>query len=314
MKRNSLITALFFLGGIAYAQDVTYKKVYDDPNKIAPLNIQVEPMFLDLYGASTTYANAGAGIGARFMFKNVATLEAATRVSILGVGQFEGANYSMKEFVGTYHLRDRTVDANLPVTLSSSSTTYTTTTKYFRVPAKKRSIIGLRLGFYNAFTYVDKDYKKLKSAFGEKTETGALPDYENGLSTHLPPFSAVGMHTNVLSLGIAKMSITNLKVNVDGYRLAKKHKRENDLYLDLLFGLNTKFENQTAEDGTVWQMSNEKLSRIGFKAGYLMKRGIFTYKVEMASRPGVKGGNFSFLQGFVFNIPVRFGSKPTNVE
>lgn len=310
MKKLVLTVSVLLLSLTGISQNVSYKKIYDDPNKIAPLNISVLPLYLDLYGASSTFANSGVGIGARFMLKNIATIEASSRVSIIGAGDNSRFNYSTSEIMATYHFKDKTFGANLPVTLSSSSNTYTTTTKYINVPANKRSITGLRLGFVKGFTYVDKDFQNLKSPFVEKNSSGDTPDYLNGTDAHLPPFSVVGMNTSNLCLGISKHSITNLKINVDGYSIARKHKRENEMYFDLLFNLNTKLENQTSEDGTVWEMSNDKISRLGFKTGYIMKRGFFTYKVEMASRPGVKGGNFSFFQGLIFNIPLSLGQKP----
>jgi hypothetical protein len=310
MKKLGFTVFVLLSSLTGIAQNVSYTKIFDDPDKVAPLKITLDPTFMDLYGVS--FVNVGVGARVNYTFKKLATIEASSRISLLDPNADGGPkHHSFSELIATYHFSDKTFDANLPVTLSSSSTTYTTTTKYINVGAKKRKIKGLRLGFYKSFTNLELDYAKYKSPFVVSTTGGEVADFVNGSETHTPSYRAVfGMRTTVVNIGISLKNITNLKVNVDGYKFAKKHRRENDIYLDALFGLGTKFDDVIAQDGTIWTMNNDKLKKVGFRMGYIMKRGAFSYKTEISSRPGVSGGNFSFLQGFSFTIPVSLGQKP----
>ena len=221
--------------------------------------------------------------------------------------------HTYTEAIGTFHFSDKTKVAQLPVTLSSSSNGSTTTTNYINVPAHKRKIIGLRGGFYKSHLNLELGDEKFKTPFFGVNDAGStftIPnDVEFGSQSKPTLDRTQGMNTFVLDLGISYKSITNLKVQTDYSKRAKRHQRENDIYFDVLEGMKTKFNDITTQDGTIWHMDNASIKKLGWRFGYTMKRGAFSYKTEFASRPGVKGGNFSLLQVLGFTIPVKLGTK-----
>jgi hypothetical protein len=313
MKKLGFTVSILLTSLIGISQDVSYKKVFDDPDKVAPLKITLDPLFYDMIGAN--FVNVGFGARANYSLKKIATIDLSHRIGIVDANSEPGAFvHSYTEVIGTYHLKDKTSNANLPVTLSSSSNGSTTTTKYINVPAKKRKIIGVRAGFYKSHLNLELGYEKYKTPFFGVNDAGAtftIPtDYEFGNLSKPSEFKTQGMNTFVLDFGASYKSITNLKVQTDYSRRPKKHRRENDIYFDVLVGMKTKFNDITTEDGTVWHMDNASIKKLGWRFGYIMKRGAFSYKTEFAVRPGVKGGNFSMLQVLGFTIPVKLGVKP----
>lgn len=313
MKKLVLTVSVLLISLTGIAQNVSYTKIFDDPDKVAPLKITLDPLFFDMMGANLV--NVGFGARVNYTFKKIASIELSHRLGIIDANSEPGAFvHSYTEVIGTYHFSDKTTQAMLPVTLSSSSNGSTTTTKYINIPAHKRKIIGLRAGFYKSHLNLELGFDKYKTPFFGVNDAGAtftIPtDYEFGNLSKPSEFNTQGMNTFVLDFGVSYKTITNLKVQTDYSKRSKRHKRENDIYFDVLLGMKTDFNDITTEDGTVWHMDNESIKKLGWRFGYVMKRGGFSYKTEFASRPGVKGGNFSMLQVLGFTIPVRLGQKP----
>ena len=313
MKKLSLTVSVLLISLTGISQNVSYKKIFDDPDKVAPLKITLDPLFFDMMGANLV--NVGFGARVDYTFKKIATIDLSHRIGFIDANSEVGAFFhTYTEAIGTFHVSDKTINASLPITLSSSSNGSTTTTKYINVPAKKRKIMGLRVGFYKSHLNLELGYEKYKTPFfglNDDGSTFSIPtDVEFGNQSKPTLDRTQGMNTFVLDLGVSYKSITNLKVQTDYSKRPKKNQRENDIYFDVLVGMMTEFNDITAQDGTVWHMDNESIKKLGWRFGYIMKRGAFSYKTEFASRPGVKGGNFSLLQVLGFTIPVSLGQKP----
>ena len=299
MKKLILSTALFTIASGVFSQEVNYTKIYDDPDNVAPLKITIDPLWMDLWGVD--FLNAGVGARMEYTYKKIANINTNARIEL---------NNKYLEVIGSFHLKDNTSASSLPVVLSSSSDGTYTTSKYINVPAHKRKILSIRGGFFKTDATLDLHTDGLyKTPFTAINNLGESATFEFGNPGQPGSYDEFKMNLFTLSAGISYKTITNLKIETSVNKRSKKNRKVNDVYFDVLFNGKTSFGDLISENKTVWHMNNENIKKIGWRTGFVMNRGAFSYKVEVASRPGVKGGNLSLLQVLGFTIPVKLGTK-----
>jgi hypothetical protein len=337
MKKVVGLMAMFLFKYIS-AQNVNYKTVYDDPNKIPPLMVTLDLLYLDMWGAN--FANTGFGIRADYRFKKLFTVSGSYRVAGLVDPERKDLQFnlgaqpkggvkktSFTEIVGYWHIKDETSSDNLKVVLSSSESGGIKTTKYIMAPGHKRKILSLHGGFYQSSvptncpikTKVSKQISKspyylFNPSTQEKINLEVWYDPVNPAPSNIKQIlTGTNTYANVLVFGFSHRIITNLKIKMTSSERNRRSNLSRDIYFDLLYAPVIKFDGVVDANGNEYEVHNDEIKKIGWRVGYCWmrsSRSSITFKTELASRPGVKGGNVAFFMSMGWTIPFKLGVKP----
>ncbi|MEN9523809.1 MAG: hypothetical protein RL065_2186 [Bacteroidota bacterium] len=325
IRKILLITCLSVSAFFANAQSVSYKTILDDPKSVPNLRTSIDPFYADMYQGEP---HIGWGFRGEFKFLKLFIANIDYRKAYLDMTYDGNINdgarpdYTATDFGlnkanwlevgGGLVFADWTKAKNLKVVLSSS-TSYsgnykTTHTKYIMVPGHLRHIANIRGGFIRNSTAVElndetkgyclnvKDNKDtLKFGFAPWTATTST--YATTVTTMLNQF---GFYA-----GISYKTITNLKIDADGYR--KKGNRVTwDLYADLITMPRMHFVDvMNATGSKTYSFQSEKLSKMGWRVGVLAynqsKVGL-SFKSEFGKMPnyattqkGILGNQFYLM-------------------
>jgi hypothetical protein len=317
--KNILLISCLLISGIRVAaQNVSYKVTSDDPSRIKPFSISLEPLVLDMHVANMTF---GYSLRADLLFLNRLEFRGDFRKSYFDMNANDAKETlplakngvkksSFYEAGATLFLFDKVKRRNLKIVLSSTRIGNYEYTRYIMVPGNKRKMWGVRGGLYN-----------LSTAFIFEKGTHSYTSFKNGadeVQMDATLFSrAIAMtHTPVLHAGIHWKSITNLFVSTDyGTR---GNSGVNDFFIDFLYAPAILVSDIKNPDGTIWDVNVPAANKrnIGWRAGWIIRRPESTFmscKMEIGSRPGIRSkGGLSLYNETVYmmmtlgvNIPAR---------
>lgn len=338
MKKLSALVLGLFLPALLSAQSVSYKTTLDDPYDIKNLCISLDPFYGEFWG---TNSGLGFGVRADLYFRKILTFNFDLRRAYMDLNAVEHADASLPQPLddlkkllyldagGQFSFLDRSKDRDLKVVLSSSSSSsgrYTTThTKYIKVPGTLRKIKQLRFGLMTMRSAIDisdgtNDGSNFKAqGTVNPTDTFSFGSFGRTVDGSATYSGYTMMFYSAVYAGLGAKRITNLQVETD---LGKKSNALcTDWYLDVVYAPILTFADVFTTGGKQWTISNEDITRIGWRFGVAVRsssRSYLSYRTEFGSRPGFKGGegilnaNFYLMFTAGWTIPFKipgFNSK-----
>lgn len=345
MKKKLLALLVSANAMVAVSQEVKYKVVVDDPEKLPLLYLHLDPFYADTWGTDITM---GWGLRGDVRLGKFMTVNGEFRKAYLDskVDPYDQDLVTAKnglkkhtyfEGVASIHLVDKSSPASLKIVLSSSSYSsgnYTyTTTKYIMVPGTKRKVFAVRGGLGVISTPIEFEDGKKDDAtpiafygINVNNDQDSIKFGEYGSTVHGSSVynGSTMMFQQIIAGGLSFKSITNLKVSTDwSKRGVRYNSMFTDFYFDVLINPVLSYKDVVAKDGTVFKISNDDQKRLGWRIGYSFARSAktsLTYKFEFTSRPGFKGEkgflspNNSLLLTIGIGIPTFKGKEATPPE
>lgn len=335
MKRHLTFLFLVFLFELAHSQSVSYRTTEDDPDNIKNLAISLDPFYADAWGTNTTL---GFGVRADMYFKKLFSFNFDLRRAYLDANAKEHEDASLPKpdkelrkhlFVeggAQLSFLNKSKQKDLRVVLSSwtsasSGGRSVTRTKYITVPGTLRKSKQLRFGLIATRTAIDftdatgdgASFKATSTANSANTFT--VGDFANTVDGSPTYGGYTMMSYSAIYAGIGAKRITNLQVDTDmGVR---DHAYCVDFFADVVYAPILNFADVYTTGGAEWEISNEDISRIGWRVGTIVRSSVksrFSYRTELGTRPGFKGGEFILSTNFYvmitlgWSIPFRLSA------
>ncbi len=287
--KNSILIICLLLACSASAQKVNYKIVSDDPNNVKAFSLSLEPFYADLAAPDI---HLGYSVRADLLLFKRLELRADFRKAYLDINgdetktqYFYPKNDAKKATFGeagvSFFFLDNTKKSRAKLVLSSRTSGNTTYTKYIMIPAKKRTLVGLRGGLYvNNFAFeIDNNGEY----FEVKDQNDVITDAaDNTVSMYSTSALYGGLHTKSIIDVVAKTDYGTKKIGA-----------MTDFYIDVLFAPIVNFgdiRNPAGELHSI-EAKSENVKRIGWRAGWTYRHPNkvgFSYKLEMGARPGFR--------------------------
>jgi hypothetical protein len=305
LKTIVITTALAFSCSASFSQNVQYKVLTNDPDKLKPILIGFNALVADTWGT-----NSYMGIGAfaqvnilKYGSVNVDWTKAYLDM-VKGIKNHRGIEIGL-----AYNLFSFKKNKNMQVVLSSSltftETRRTQSTTSLSVPGTAKKIVQLRAGLNNF-----------------KTATEDISAGGGGINFDLPPDFRVEswdatLKFNFMYSGISWHTINNLVINWSGNNLATNCNDYN-FFFDLLYA---PFINLEGGSGRVRSPNGgaqimalngmtlkpeTKIKDVGWRFGWEARKnnimGAFTYKVEFGARPGLTNSKKGLLSANSYGL------------
>lgn len=298
------------------AQKVSYTYVRNDPFDIRNFTGSIDPFFLDINGHNG-YA-FGWGARAEYMMGKRLMFNFDSRFGF-GTNYFRKSNnntlnyFCMEGGIGLI-LSNKARNRNLPIILSQTTSGNTRTTVYISggVPAKVRSIIALRGGFFQYTNTIKLDSKSIsdslltfngvpfrdiknpsKSSALTYTTLETVNSKTTVATSTASPYGAIAITS--LYAGFNFRSIRNLVIDVEGYGY-RSNVRLSDFFIDVMFAPIVALKNFQGADGVKYDVKYESKTPFGWRFGQFVrhpKEQGFSFKWEFGSRPGFKADKSS---------------------
>jgi hypothetical protein len=330
---KSVITAILLtVSYVSYSQQLSYKVLKDEPDKIKNFTLHLDPFYADAWSTNTTL---GFGVRADAMIMKRLSANVFFRKAYLDMNARSHADGSLPkpkngfskmtyfEPAVSFHIIDKLKKRSVKVVLSSS-TSYsgnykTTSTKYIMVPGTVRKIRGVRGGLFFVNTAIDMDQGEAIKTWTAKNGNETVTFGEFGTRVH---GSAIyngysQMRQVALFGGLTFKSITNLQTEVEGYSKTRGNYNFYDFYVDVMYAPILSYQDVKFADGTNFSLSNSSNNRTGWRAGVLWKNASHTflsYGFEFGQRPGYAGSDKGFLNSRSFLNMVMGISIPYNLK
>lgn len=310
MKKQITLVMGMLMSGFLSAQSVSYRTIEDDPDNIKNLAISLDPFYADAWGTDITL---GFGVRADMYFKNLLSFNFDLRRAYLDLNAKEHEDASLPkpnddlkkhlyvEAGAQLSFLNRSKQKDLKVVLSSSSSSSggrtVTHSKYIMVPGTIRKLKQLRFGLISTRAAID-----LADATGDGTtfkatsktnsaNTFTIGDFANTVDGSPTYGGYTMMSYSAIYAGIGAKRITNLQVDTD-YGI-RDHAYCFDLFADVVYAPILNFADVYTTGGTAWEVSNEDVTRIGWRLGAVVRSSVksrLSYRTELGTRPGFRGG------------------------
>jgi hypothetical protein len=269
------------------AQDISYKKLKDDPKDVNNMWI-----YLDLAHMNANFKNISGwsfntGVWGVGDYKDKFGGEFILRYGWLSLGKLsdkEGKAHRQIEFGGFYHFTSKDKIKNSKIVLSQSTSTQgnyqVTTTNYIMVPSNARTRLGARAGLVHFGGIYGP-----RSGISDDPELASLPEYMN--------YSMTGVY-----IGLLNTSNRNLLVNTNSHG-KRGNFRYDRVFADLMVmpmislkNGTTDYRNQVKPGVLGWRLGWYAMpSEVRKMKGHNVKTRGFSWGVEVGMRP---------LDGFYF--------------
>ncbi|MEM7551042.1 MAG: hypothetical protein AAF363_15265 [Bacteroidota bacterium] len=329
-----LLVALFFLSiPFSKAQrgrdkTVVYEELYDEPYDLNKLWILFQPVYGELFVSNLTL---GYGLEAQYMWDDKAEFRIAGRTAYAIATDFERdiaennvfqindtRPFTYYEVGGTYHIKDFEGEAETKMILLRSKENLNklkaSVPDQIKIPSKKRTIYGARLGAlaYNTTTDIDRvirdDNLVITTTSLEGNEIPLDPNQELFTNVNTVGIYLGGQYTKIKNFAVKPDKTFGTLVN--------------DLifttYLDLIFAptvdlddveIRADFDNDGIPDDAgeilTYNLDEISTSSIGFRAGMegkFNREWSWAYNAEVGVRPGVSSRGFYFLLKLSFPV------------
>jgi hypothetical protein len=294
------------------AQMVSYSYVRNNPFDIKNFSASIDPLFADI-NAHNGYSFGWALRGEYMMGKRL-FLNFDSRMGF-GTNHYRKSNENTKNYFvmdGGLGLifSNKVHNRRVRVILSQSTSGNVRTTTSISVPAKVRTIVGLRGGFMqynNTLKYDNKNiadsllmfsgaghtfsYKQAKADSGmifkevHTTTDGTVTTTTTKDVDQLGGISMVSLYG-----GLQFRTIRDLLVDVEGYGY-RGNSVYQDFFIDVLFAPVVKIKDYSNPDGRTYDVKYDKVSHFGWRLGWFWRKPKdqgFSAKFEFGSRPGFK--------------------------
>ncbi len=311
-------TLLIAAGYAGFSQQLSYKILKDEPDKIKNFTLHIDPFYADAWSTNTTL---GFGLRADAMIAKRLSANVFFRKAYLDMNARSHADGSLVqpkkgfskltyfEPAVSFHLIDKVKKKSVKVILSSS-TSYsgnykTTTSKYIMVPGSVRKIRGVRGGLFFVNTAIDMDQGEAIGTWEAKNgnETVKFGTYGDRVHGSAIYNGYTQMRQATVFGGITLKSITNLQTEVEGYSKTRGNYNFYDFYFDMMFAPVISYQDVKMADGTVFNVSNNSNKRTGWRTGMLWKnssKAFLSYGFEFGQRPGYAGSDKGILNSRSF--------------
>jgi len=318
IKKVVLSTLLITLVSVAWAQNVSYKIIENDPDK-RNLFIHLNPFNVQAYVPNITigYNIQATWLAAKHFQFQVDYRKAYLDGNATGVYSPTGLKKSSQlEIGGAFNLSNRIKNKYHKVVLRSSTSGKYTYTSSIMVLGNARKIVSLRGGFLTFFCNhkIDNDFTKKADGMQGKTLDGTVSYLRDSINFEPINFTArsVGIYG-----GIDFKTIKQLIVNADGYG-TKSSKVANNFYLDVLFTPVVKYEikpnsSQASYNNVDINIDENKRKVLGWRFGWqytLNQPCGFNAKMEIGQQPGLEGKSFFMTFGFGMTIGLKTKMLP----
>jgi len=288
MKKLIFILSLFTAASVT-AQKVNYKILSDDPKNVKAFSLSLEPFYADLSGPDI---HLGYSVRADLLLFKRLEVRADYRKAYLDINgdetktqYFYPKNDAKQATFGeagvSLFLFDNIKKSRTKLVLSSATFGNVRVTNYIMIPAKKRTMFGVRGGlFVNNFAFEVDDNGEF---FEVKDPNDVITDAkDNTISMYTTSVIYGGLHSKSIIDVVAKTDYGTKKVGA-----------MSDFYIDVLFAPIVNFGDLKSPDGTVHtiEAKKENVKRIGWRLGWAYRhpnKVALCYKLEMGARPGFR--------------------------
>jgi len=323
-----LLISLLTLGLFAFSasgQMINYQIEEDDPD-FANLVIGLEPFYIDM---SRMNFPIGYGVSMMYTGKPIMLNASFQRAGYIDFNQFSiNATPTLKkhyalELGAAIPFVRKTVNKDIKVTLSESSSGGYTTTRYITVPGTIQRVTALRGGLYRSRNSFDNE-KHGDIVLDSVVMVASVHDYQPGVNQWEAFFSNVTV--TALYAGISFTGTSNLRISSSDFSGTRSNAKVNQVYIDGFFApfvdLGSYIHTPSGDGFDLLPMGAYDLNdayrknRLGFRIGWASNNcfngskrariGLYS-RMEAGARPGIRGGGWYAMLSVGLGINGKVG-------
>jgi len=298
---------------------VVYEELYDEPYDINKLFIMFQPVYGEVFVSNI---NVGFGLEAQYLWEDKAQFRAIGRTTYARPFDMErnlaeknsiqenvAQSFRFFEIGGTYHIKDEESDTETKMILlrrkEDPDKLRVKVPEQIKVPSKKRTIYGARLGGMSYVTATDLD----RVLEDNNMEIPAIGDSSMVITGSESLFTNVTMYG--IYLGGQYTKIKNFAVKPDRTYGTLVNDLIFTAYADIIYAPSVQLENILI-DGFEYSLDDVGTHSIGFRAGMegkFNREWSWAYNAELGLRPGLQSRGFYVLIRLsfpVFSTPLNF--------